>query len=264
MKTVSGVFRSFSAAYNATEKLMNAGFQHKQITLLCPGSSEESFHAVPTTNSEQPGMGAAVGALVGGALGAAGGLELGVAISALIPGAGPVLAFGLAGAALFGAGGVAGGAALGQAAEDKTTAGFPSDEIFFYEDAVRQGRSVVLILADDDAEERRARKVLAEAGAESLDAARKDWWLGVRDVEQEHYRSLGHNFEMDEENYRTGFEAALRRECRDASPDAEADCLKWWYPKTWNSDSFQRGYARGRRYWKKRVSAPCGAGTRAC
>jgi hypothetical protein len=91
---------------------------------------------------------------------------------------------------------------------------------------------------------------LADAGAESLDAARKDWWLGLRDAEQEHYRALGQNFELDEDVYRDGFSSALRRECRGRSIDEEADCLKWWYPDVWDSQVFRRGYERGRKYWQ--------------
>ena len=105
--------------------------------------------------------------------------ELGVGVTVLIPGVGPVLALGIAGAALLGVGGVLGGAAIGKAAEDKSTEGIPSDEVFFYEDALRQGRSLVLLLADNDEEEQRAIEVLGRAGAESLDAARKDWWIGL-------------------------------------------------------------------------------------
>lgn len=200
-------------------------------------------------------MGGAIGGMLGGALGVAGGLELGIAATALIPGIGPVLAFGVAGAALLGAGGVVGGAALGQAAENKNVKGIPSDEIFFYEDALRRGRSVIIVMARDHSEEQRARKLLEDAGAESLDAARKDWWVGLRDAEREHYRALGHNFEEDEEVYRAGFESALRRECRGSSADEESDCLKWWYPEVWDSEPFQLGYARGRMYWERQMRA---------
>jgi hypothetical protein len=248
MKTVTGVFRSYQKARNAAGALRGAGFSQKQVNLLCPGSTEQEIHTLPTSDTEQPGVGGAIGGMLGGALGVAGGLELGIAVTALIPGVGPILAFGLAGAALLGAGGAVGGAALGKAAEDSSNQGVPSDEIFFYEDALRQGRSVILVLADDSSEEQRARKLLGDAGAESLDAARKDWWVGIRDSEEEHYRSLGYNFETDEEVYRSGFEAALRRECRGRSLDEESDCLKWWYPDTWNSEPFRRGNARGRAY----------------
>ena len=209
---------------------------------------------MPESDTEPPGVGGALGGVLGGALGLAGGFELGVGAMALIPGVGPVLAFGLAGAALVGAGGAIGGAALGKAADEKSTEGVPADEIFFYEDALRQGRSVVLVLAEDQSEERQARKLLADAGAESIDAARKDWWLGQRGAEEEHYTALGHNFELDQDSYRAGFESALRRECRGKPMDEQSDCLKWWYPEVWDSEPFRQGYARGRKYWDRQAA----------
>jgi hypothetical protein len=253
MKVVAGVFRFYQAARDVAGALMRAGFSQDHVNLLYPGSSKEEIHAVPTSDSEQPGVGGAIGGVVGGALGVAGGFELGVAATALIPGVGPIIALGIAGAALLGAGGAVGGAILGEAADDKSTEGVPSDEIFFYEDALRHGRSVVFVFAENDWEEQHARKLLEDAGAESLDAARRDWWLGLRDAEEEHYRALGHNFELDQDLYRAGFESALRRECRGKSTDEETDCLKWWYPDTWDSEPFRLGYKRGQEYWERQV-----------
>lgn len=254
MKTVAGVFRSYQSARDAAGALRRAGFPRDQVNLLSPGSAKENIHSIPTSDTEQPGVGGAIGGVLGGALGLAGGFELGVGVAALIPGVGPILAFGIAGAALLGAGGAVGGAVLGKEADDKSTEGIPSDEVFFYEDAVRQGRSVILLLASNDSDEQRALKVLEEAGAESLDAARKEWWLGLRTDEEEHYRALGHNFEQDQDAYRAGFESALRRECRGRAIDEETDCVKWWYPDIWDSEPFRRGYDRGREYWEKQVA----------
>jgi hypothetical protein len=255
MITVAGVFNSYRTARDAAGALGIAGFTESRVTLLSPASSEQEIHSIATSDTEQPGVGAAIGGMLGGAIGVAGGLELGMAAAVLIPGVGPVLAFGLAGAALFGAGGMMGGAALAGAAEDKNNEGIPADEVFFYEDALRQGRSIVVVLAGDHAEEERAHQVLAVAAAESIDAARKDWWLGLRDAEQEHYRALGHNFELDEEVYRAGFTSALRRECRGKSIDEESDCLKWWYPDVWDSEPFQRGYERGLKYRQRQETS---------
>jgi hypothetical protein len=260
MKTVIAVFRLPEKAHSAVVALRGGGFRQDQINLLYPGSPEEQIHSIPTNETEQPGVGGAIGGMMGGALGVAGGLELGIAATALLPGVGPVFALGLAGAALLGAGGAVGGAALGSAADEQNDAGIPSDEVFFYEDALRQGRSVVVIFAGDHAEEQRAHQVLADAGAESLDAARKVLWLGLRDAESEHYVALGYNFEQDEDVYRAGFESALRRECRGRSVDEEADCLKWWYPDFWDSEPFRRGFERGRKRWKRLTcSAPFSA-----
>src|SRR5436305_8857638 len=117
MKTVAGVFRQYQTARDAATALRRAGFSQDQVNLLYPNSSPEAVHSIPASETEQPGVGGAIGGVVGGAVGLAGGFELGIAATALIPGVGPVLAVGLAGAALLGAGGAVGGALLGQAAD---------------------------------------------------------------------------------------------------------------------------------------------------
>jgi len=208
---------------------------------------------VPVSETEQPGVGKAIGGVVGAALGMAGGFELGVGITALIPGVGPVLAAGLAGMALVGAGGAALGAAAGSAADQNTTEGLPADEIFFYEDALRNGKSVIVVMGNGATEAERARELMAAAGAESLDAARRAWWIGLQDAEAEHYRALGYNFEHDHEIYRQGFEAALQRPVRGKSYDEAAAYLKANYPDVWESDAFRAGFARGRQYQDARM-----------
>jgi uncharacterized protein with von Willebrand factor type A (vWA) domain len=151
----------------------------------------------------------------------------------------------VAAAALFGIGGGVGGAILGEAADEKSTEGVPADEVFFYEDALRRGKSVILVLTDGHDEEERAHKLLEHAGAETIDAARRDWWLGIRDVQAEHYRSLGRNFENDQEVYHAGFEFALRRENRGKTFEEVSDRVKWWHPDVWNTEAFRLGYEAG-------------------
>lgn len=254
MKTVAGVFRQARAARDAAVALRRAAFSQNQVSLLYPDSPESAIHAIPTSQTEEPGVGGALGGMLGAAIGLSTGFELGVGLTALIPGVGPIFMVGVAAAALFGAGGAVGGAMLGEAADEKSTEGVPADEIFFYEDALRQGKSLVLVLAKDAAEEKRALNLMEEAGAQSIDAARKDWWLGLRDAQEEHYRALGHNFELDQDVYRAGFESALRRECRGKSPEEQSDCLKWWYPDVWNTEGFRRGFERGREYSEAQVA----------
>ena len=248
METVAGVFTESATARQAASDLWHAGFAQHQVNLLVPGATEEQIHSVPESTTEQPGVGGAIGGVLGGALGMAGGFELGVGATALIPGVGPVLAVGVAAAALFGTGGAVAGALMGEAADEKSTEGVPSDEVFFYEDALRQGKSLVFVFAKSKAEARRAERLLKAAGAESLDAARENWWLGLRDVEQEHYRAYEQNFERDQDVYRAGFEAAQRREVRGQSLAEAADRLKWWYPDKWDAEPFQRGFERGVEY----------------
>lgn len=259
MRTVAGVFRSRDSAREAAAGLLRSGFSRDEINLLLPGATEQEIHSVPASEAEQPGMGGAMGGVLGAALGAAGGFELGVGVTALIPGIGPVLAAGIVGAAILGAGGLVAGAEVGAMVDEKSTEGIPSDEVFFYEDALRQGRSLVILLVDSEEKAERGREALEHAGAESIDAARQAWWIGLRDAEAEHYHALGHNFEQDHEVYRAGFESALRRECKGKSVDESADCLKWWYPETWDSEPFRRGFARGLEYRGGR-GAPAPAG----
>lgn len=254
MRAVAGVFKSREAARSAAADILGAGFARDRVSVLFPGAGEGQIHSLASSETEQPGMGAAIGGVLGAALGAAGGFELAVGATALIPGVGPVLAAGIAGAAILGTGGLIAGAEWGGAAEEKSTPGLPSDEIFFYEDALRQGRSVVVLLADSEDEAQRGRDVLARVGAESIDAAREAWWIGLRDAEAEHYHALGHNFEQDQNSYRAGFEAALRRECQGKTVDEAADCLKWWHPDTWDSPAFRRGFERGRLYLETQLT----------
>jgi hypothetical protein len=258
MEPVAGVFRSSERARHGAQELKHAGFSSDELTLLFPGSSEDEIHSVAVSDTEQPGMGKTIGGVVGAALGMAGGFELGSAVSMLVPGVGPVLAVGIAGAALFGVGGAAGGAALGAAAESRSTAGLPADEIFFYEDALRQGRSVVVVMANGAGEAARASELLAESGAESLDAAREAWWIGLRDAEREHYHAFGHNWEQDAVQYREGFEAALRRPARGKSFDEAAGYLRSEYPGIWQHPAFRTGFDRGHAYEQLREKAGSG------
>jgi hypothetical protein len=185
-------------------------------------------------------MGNALGGLVGGAMGAAGGMTLGAAAaSLLVPGVGPIMAAGIVGAALFGAG----GALEGQIAD-----GLPHDELFVYEDALRQGRTVVIAQLEDDGQVEDVRASLDAAGAESIDAARESWWVGLRDAEDEDYTGQGRDFKTDEPLYRRGFEAALHPHLRGASYAESAERLRERYSDAYEHDAFRRGYERGHSY----------------
>ncbi|MEO8592245.1 MAG: hypothetical protein ABI759_02890 [Candidatus Solibacter sp.] len=233
MKTVAGVFASAQLAQRAAEVLQQVGIG--DVNVLLPGAPEAAVDSVPVSDGEQPGMGAALGGVLGGALGMAGGLGVGSAAAALIvPGVGPVLAFGLAAAALFGAGGAVAGAAAGAELETGTTTGIPADELFVYKDALRRGRAVLFVQAKDEDQAERAQVALSAAGAESIDAAREQHWIGLRGAEREHYQGLGGNFESDEIEYRRGFQAAMA-ELEPSLPD----------DRQATNYAFRRGYQRG-------------------
>jgi hypothetical protein len=251
MESIAGVFRSYEEARSAFQGLRAIGVPEDRINLLASGSSDNEVDAeVLTTETEQPGMGKAMGGVVGAALGAAGGLELGVALATLlVPGVGPVLVAGALGAALFGAGGAAAGATAGGALEGSVE-GVPRDELFLYEDALRKGRTVVFASVDDDDADK-ARQVLDDSGAESIDAARNEWWLGLRDAEKEHYEAQGQNFEQHEETFRRGFEAALHPEGRGKSFTEDLPRLQSCFNEECHREPFKAGYARGQNYHSK-------------
>ena len=186
MKMTVGLFASRSDAEDAVARLRAAGVPPDRINLLSPGAPERELRRVPASDTEQPGVGPALGGVVGAAAGAAGGMQAAVAVSALVPGVGPVVALGLLAGALIGAGG---GAAIGSAVEGALEDGVPKDELFLYRDALRQGRTVLFVVGADDEQAALVRRILYEAGAESLDAARERWWLGLRTVEAERMAS---------------------------------------------------------------------------
>jgi len=68
MQTVVGIFTSKVAAEQAAEQLCSLGIARDQIHFLVPGSSLEQPEQVPTSDTEQPGMGSALGGVVGGPL----------------------------------------------------------------------------------------------------------------------------------------------------------------------------------------------------
>jgi hypothetical protein len=166
-----------------------------------------------------------------------------------VPGVGTVTAIGLAALSLIGlVGGALAGAAAGGALEDAMSYGLPKDELYVYGDALRQGRSVLIVLTEDTEQAEVARAALVEAGAESLDAARDRWWLGLRDAEAEAYTAKGWDFTTDEKVYRRGFEAALRAEVSSKPYRDVLEYLRLHYADVYNTEAFRRGYERGCAY----------------
>lgn len=244
MENVVGIFRDRERAEKAAEDLRRGKIPADRVNLLMPGSGDPN--AVETSETEQPGMGKAVGGVVGGVAGATAGMGLGAAAATLlVPGIGPVAAVGLAAAALFGVGGAIGGAAAGGALEEAMSHGLPKDELYLYEDALRKGHSVVFVLADGDGETEFARAVLARDGAESLDAAKEEWWVGIRPAESAEYEKDGGHFSEDEPRYRRGFEAALHPDRRGRSFDEVRPDLVKCYGADCENPAFRRGYGRG-------------------
>jgi hypothetical protein len=142
------------------------------------------------------------------------------------------------------------------------TDGLPKDELFVYEDALRQGRTVLMILAKDDDQADDVRDLLEECGAESVDAARKKWWIGLRDAEAEHYKADGRDFDTDEDTYRRGFEAALHADARGKPFDEVLDYLRKNHPDLYERQEFRAGFERGRQHAERVVQEPIGTGAK--
>jgi hypothetical protein len=244
METVAGIFQSREQAEKAIQQIHFIGVRNDRIALLTPSTSlQEAERTIPTADSEQPGMGKAMGGTVGGAMGVAGGASLGAAAaSLLVPGVGPVIAGALLGAAILGAGGTAAGMAAGEAMEEGLVSGLPHDELYLYEDAVRQGRFVVIAFVEHEEMLDATRAALKTAGAESVDAARESWWLALRDAEAADYQTTGKQFETDEANYRRGFETALQNRGDDIAKASTSGDVP--------DDAFRHGYQRGCAYLK--------------
>ena len=253
MASIAGIFNSKAEGERAFSELQHqAGFRLEEIVLLTPGASTKKLDTVPTDEGEQPGMGGAIGGVVGGAVGLAAGT---VVANLVLPGIGTILAVGL-GAGALGIGGALAGAAGGAALEDQLSGGLPKDEVFLYEDALRQGRTVVVGTSTNDDVVEKGRAVLERNGAESVDAARDNWWIGVRDAEEEQYDAPSTEFKKHESEYRRGFEAALHPECRGKSFDTAAAKLRALHPGACEDPAFRRGYERGRAYYAEREARP--------
>jgi len=238
MQTVVGIFASRPPVDRTVERLRALGVAAARINVLLPGAAD--LGKTPLSETEEPGVAPALGAIVGGATGGFAGLA--IASTLMLPGVGIVTAIGLAAAATFGAVGAVAGAAL----EDTLANGLPVDEVYVYEDALRKGRTVVVIEIVDNADADRVRNVLAEEGAESVDAAREQWWIGLRGAEDAEYCTAGGSVGDDLAQYRRGFEIAQFGQTGNQSEAAALDNLRHDYPEEYNHPPFRRGYERGR------------------
>ncbi len=248
METVAGIFDSRGDAERAFSQLADSTeFDPENLLLLTPDSATEKIDEIPTDEGEQPGMGSALGGVVGGAVGLA---TAAVLSNLVLPGIGPILTLSLS--AGGGLGGALIGAAGGSAAERALSTGLPKDEVFFYEDALRRKRSLVIAMADTEDNATSARFIMERNKAESIDAAREKWWIGIRDNEAKEYSRAEGDVASQERVYRAGFEAALAPELRNKSFGEAQSRLRQKFSDIADNETFRRGYERGRQYLRSR------------
>jgi hypothetical protein len=257
MDTAVGIFQKRSEAEHAAWELRRCDVPLEHIQLLLPETAEADLSALPTDEAEQPGVAKAIGGTVGGAAGASVGLGIGaVAASLLVPGVGAVTVVGLAAAALLGATGAIEGAKAAGKFEEKTEEGLPKDEVYLYRDALRRGHAIVFVMADSKEEADRAKATMEKAGAESLDAARDKWWVGIRQPEKEHYEEGGEHFAPDEKHYRRGFIAALHPESHGKPFERISSELRRRFSESFGTDAFRKGFERGARHGRESQQVP--------
>lgn len=244
MQSVTGVFKSRDNAEKAVNELRKLGLPERRIGIVSPGSAPQRLEAgVPITDTEEPGMGKAMGAAVGGAMGAASGATAGLAVASLaVPGIGPLIAFGMLGAALLGVVGAAAGSAVGDQVEEELGEGIPHEDVYLYEDALRHGDSIVIAYAEEGDQADRAAEVINSAGAEDIDTLRENWWEELKEGERAHYQG---DFDRAERNYRQGYQAALHPQRRGKAYTDVEDELRTAYAGTALDRPFQDGYERG-------------------
>jgi len=246
MDVLTAIFDTRREAENAVRELRGLGISETRIGLVTAEGNARGDTTVPITDTEYPGMGTAMGAAVGGAMGAAGGATLGLAAATLIvPGVGPVLAFGLLGAALLGGTGAAVGAAVGDKIEEGLGEGLPHEDVYLYEYALRLGRSVVVVHAKDDDQFSKARAVFNRTGTLDLDRLRDSWWTELRERERTGYEADGRDFDADEVSYRRGFEAAQHKLRRGKAYSECETGLRQDYSDEELNEAFRRGFDRG-------------------
>lgn len=228
MHSVAAIFPTWEAAREAAKLLRLPG---DRISIVAPGPSE----------TEDAGIGPALGGAVGGALGAATGSSLGTAVATLVlPGVGPLVATGVIAALVLGAGGAVAGAAAGEKVEEAMLPDPTHNprDLFFYHEALRRGRAIFLALAETPKEADSIRATLAAEGAQGLDVVREGWWRDLRENELGAYEG---DFAADEDEYRLGFETALDPANLGKPLESSAEAAK----------AYRKGYERGQEYLGK-------------
>jgi hypothetical protein len=157
--TVVGVFTGRGHAERAMDSLRHAGFPAEQIGVAGPGEDVHPDESATAKLEKTAERGAVTGAVTGTFVGAL----AGAVVTGLIPGIGPVIAGGILAGAV---GGAAAGAALGGFAGPFIQLSLSQENADRYEQAIRQGRTLVAVQAGDRWSE--AAKILERLGGRDV------------------------------------------------------------------------------------------------
>jgi len=156
-----GIYSSLPSADRAVSKLLEAGFSHEQISVVCSDEARNR-HFAEFQHEVRSGKNADSGAVAGAGIGAAVGGLAAIALGA-VSGAVPLIIAGAAGVAAGSGAGVFVGAMSSRLEEGEVAD--------FYDQAVREGQ--ILVGVEDNSPEAELRlteaaRIIAEAGAKPL------------------------------------------------------------------------------------------------
>jgi hypothetical protein len=162
---VFGIYSTRSAAENAADAIVKAGFATSDISVLLPENL--GSRPIATEKATKAPEGATTGGGTGAVLGGALGLLAGIGALA-IPGVGPLIAAGPIMAALAGMGV---GGAIGGITGALIGMGIPEYEAKRYEGRIQKGGILLSVHCTSSDEVKRAKEVLERTGAEDVSAA---------------------------------------------------------------------------------------------
>jgi hypothetical protein len=248
MKTLVGIFHSPEDAEAAVQKLVAKGFSQDQFVLLTPQGDSSSLSPHDAKPEPLGACGASAGQVGGAITGFAGGILSGAIISLALPGVGPLIAIGaLAVGGSFGA--VAGGV-VGNLVQETYVPTLPPDDLFIYEEALRQRAYLLIIQPSDDRRAQMASEILDTHKALSTIAAWDQWWQRLAKHEAAAYETNPSlSFSQIEREYRRGFQAALDGRLR-GKPTADQEALLTQYYEEAMQPGFRQGFARGVLYYQ--------------
>ena len=247
MKPVVGIFHSLMAASEACKTLQAAGITAGHMMLLTPETGSVELDKV--SSAHPPGAcDVKAGHVLGAVGGFAGGLLTGATVLLVVPGVGPILAVGaLVATVLMG---VTVGATVGGLVQDTFTMALPPEEVFVYEDALRQKCTLLIVKPIDESQLDTVRVLFERLGTERVDEVREHWWRRQRQREAAAYHQGSANFAAHEVSYRHGFEAALDVQARGKTYSEAVQVLAQRDPAIYLDDTYRSGFDRGHAYYQ--------------
>jgi hypothetical protein len=247
MKPMVGIFHSMIAANGARKALQVAGITAGHMMLLTPETGSAELH---TVSPEHPAGACDVkaGHVLGAAGGFAGGLLTGATVLLVMPGVGPILAVGALVATVLA--GITVGATVGGLVQDSFTMALPPEEVFVYEEALRQKCTLLIVKPIDEHQGNIVRVLFERLGTERVNEIREHWWRGQRLREAAAYHGSDAVFAAHEVSYRHGFETALDVRARGKTYSEATRTLAQRHPAMYQDSVFRSGFERGQAYYQ--------------